>query len=380
MFISITFPVADYRSLHLDCAGRLERPAWGDADPQAAFARGFGSIHTRTKSGNGFVGENYYADCDNLIRYPSQYFLKPIPDLNRQVLAYPFYRRFFFDGQMAGRYELGFRLNEGSINEILELHGNVEYSVSEVVQQLLQCEVRVELLDKRELIQPFLKAMIPLRDGWLLSSTKTSALRTYDIESVGAKYVGVGAPIVFVRVGREISLAKEKQKRTLLERDQFEFYITRSGIHGQQFDIAVVCSDRDLDDEGAEERLARLFYTQVRTLAFAHSFYMRQVRDENIESPRTLEPAIQDLLDRLANLVPLEESKDDSLTCSELGLILRHLDVDTSRLALEIERLVKPGWLRRKFGGLFKYFDRKADIAIGAAASAATKQLLSGGP
>jgi hypothetical protein len=126
MYFAVVFPLADFRSLHRENAGRLERPAWGQTDPRAEFARGFGKIHTRTKSAAGYSGENYYADCDNVVKYPSQYFLHPIPGLLRSILAYPVYRRFYFDGQMSGRFELGFRLNEGSIYEIARSQGTGE--------------------------------------------------------------------------------------------------------------------------------------------------------------------------------------------------------------------------------------------------------------
>jgi len=380
MFISITFPVADFRNLHPDNAGRLDRPAWGRADPQAKFARGFGSIHTRTKSGNGFVGENYYADCDNLVRYPGQYFLTPIPSINRPILAYPFYRRFYFDGQMSGRFELGFRLNEGSIYELEEMNGALEYSASSIARELLESYLRVELSDGRKFTQPFSKAMDALRDGWLLSSTKNSALHSFDIETVGSSYVGVGRPFVFIRAGVETRLANERQMRNLLEHDDLRLFITRSGVHEQHFDTAVTPSKLSLDQETAKERLARLFYTQIRALAFAHSFYLRQISSGKISGPKSLEPAVQSLLDRLAGLAPLEDRRDDELTCDELRKILERTDVDPGRLALEIEAQVKPSWLRQHIGGFFGYFDRKADIAVGAAASAATTQLLSSGP
>ncbi|MBN8291894.1 hypothetical protein JI664_07965 [Rhodobacter sp. NTK016B] len=380
MFISITYPVADFRNLHRENAGRLERPAWGRADPQAHFARGLGSIHTRTKSANGFTGENYYADCDNLVRYPKQFFLTPIPNLNRTVLAYPFYRRFYFDGLMAGRFELGFRLNEGSIEHIAAINGKVDYSASTVARQILENDLRVELTDGRKLTQPFWNSMDALRDGWLLSSTKTQALKTFDIETVGSNYVGVGRPFAFIRAGRETTLSKEHQMRMLLKRDDLKLFVTRSGVHGQHFDTAANPSLMGLDNETAKERLARLFYSQIRTLAFAHSFYLRQVSSGKIAGPKSLEPAVQSLLDRLADLEPLEGQESDELTCEELRKILISADIDTGRLTREIEEQVNPGWFRRNLGFLLGYFDQKADIAIEAAASAATKQLLSGGP
>jgi hypothetical protein len=88
---------------------------------------------------------------------------------------------------------------------------------------------------------------------------------------------------------------------------------------------------------------------------------------------------VQALLERLTTLSPVEGQEDDELTCNELRKILRSSDVDVRRLAREIEAQINPGWLRRNLGGLFGYFDRKADKAVEAAASTATKQLLSGG-
>lgn len=380
MYFSIVFPLADFRGLHRDSAGRLERPAWGQVDPRADFARGFGKIHTRTKSGAGYAGENYYADCDNAVKYPSQFFLEPIPELNRSILAYPIYRRFYFDGQMAGRFEFGFRLNEGSIHEIARSDGRVGYSTTALAGQVLRQDLRVELLDGRELTQPISGAAQALRDSWILSSTKNKALNTFDIETVGSKYVGVGSPFVFIRSGRETKIERERQKRDLSRRDDLEFFLARSGEHGQSFDVAVIPSVASLSAETSRERLARLFYIQIRGLAFAHSFYLRQVASGSISGPKSLEPAIGALLQRLASLEPAEGDRTDELTCNEMSQILRQIDLRPDQLASELEELVKPGLLRRIFGGFFGYADRKVDLAIEAAAGTATTHLLSSGP
>lgn len=380
MYFSVVFPLADFRSLHRDNAGRLDRPAWGQTDPMADFARGFGKIHTRTQSGAGYAGENYYADCDNAVRYPSQYFLKPIPGQQRSILAYPIYRRFYFDGQMAGRFELGFRLNEGSIHEIAETEGNCEYSASELSAQVMQNDLKVKLLDGREITQPFSGAVCALRDSWLLSSTRTKDLGTFDIETVGSKYVAVGDPFIFIRSGRETKLRAEKQKRELFGDDDFQLFLTRSGKQGQSFDVAVIPSVASLSKETSRERLARLFYTQIRVLAFAHSFYLRQVAAGRISGPKSLAPAIQALIERLSSLESAEGDRADELTCREMSEILQRTDLNPARLASEIEQLVKPSFLRRWFGSFFGYADRKVDIAIEAAAGTATTHLLANGP
>lgn len=380
MYFSVVFPIADFRSLHNENAGRLERPAWGQTDPRAEFARGFGAIHTRTKSGSGYAGENYYADCENLIKYPSQIFLNPISGSKRSILAYPIYRRFYYDGTMAGRFELGFRLNEGTIHEIARSEGRLEYCTTELAAKLLQSDLRLELLDGRKLTQSFAEATKALRDGWLLSSTKNKALNTFDIASVGSRYVGVGAPFVFIRAGQETKLEAVRQKRELLRNDGLELFLVRSGVHGQSFDVAVIPSVVSLTEETSRERLARLFYTQIRVLSYAHSFYLRQVAAGKISGPRSLEPAIQALLDRLSALHPVEGNQADDLACHEMSEILRRADLSPAQLAAEIDQIVKPGFISRWFGGIFGYADKKVDIAIGAAAGTATTHLLSSGP
>jgi len=380
MYLSITFPVADFRSLHPENAGRLDRPAWGKTDPQAVFARGFGKIHTRTKSGSGFAGENYYADCDSMIKYPEQSFINPFRDRNRPILTYPIYRRFFFDGEMSGRFEFGFRFNEASLLEIENLYPNIEFFIPDIANQILNKNVKMTLLDQRVFTSSFFEISCALRDGWLLSSTKNSLLKAYDVETVGSRYVGVGRPYVFLRSDKQTRVGADRQKRTLINENDLDLSIYRSSIRGQQFDVAALQSKTELDSETAKERLARLFYTQLRTLAYAHSFYLRQVADGKIEGPTSLEEAIKSLIDRLAALSPLENESEDAVTCAEMRKILRNADIDVKKLTREIEEQVRPNNFNRYLGKFIGYFDRKADIAIEAAASTATKQILSSGP
>lgn len=379
MFISVTFPFADYRSLCEESAGRLERPCWGSADPRATFARGFGSIHTRTKSANGFVGENYYADCDNLIRYPAQLFLQPLCGGSRRILSYPFYRRFFFDGEMSGRFELGFRLNEASIHEIAQSSPAAEYDVVTLAKQILTSEAEIHLLDGRIFKGPLHKAPIALRDGYILSSTRNNKLNIYDIETVGSNYVSVGVPFVFIRSSQATKISRIQQKRMLIDEHNLSLIATRSGVRNQHFDTVVMQSREDLDAETARERFARLFYTQIRALSFAHSFYLKQVDGGRIAGSSRLEPAIEALIERLKGLVPMENDTRDKSTCSTMREIISNMDIDPSGLSKEIQKRLKPGWIRKQLSRVFSYVDKKADKAIEAAASTATKHVLTGG-
>ncbi|TAU55740.1 hypothetical protein ELI43_24385 [Rhizobium leguminosarum] len=382
MYISITFPLADFRILHRERAGRLAIPAWGNSDPRAKFARGFGGIHTRTKSGDGFLGENYYADCQNFIRYPELKFIEPLHNRKRPVLAYPIYRRFFFDGMFAGRFELGFRLNEASLWEIQELaeirKQPVLFDPAAIAKQMLESTISLHLLDERVEVCRAVKALNYLRDGYLLSSTKSDSLNQHDLATVGSRYVGVGSPFVVMRAGTETALVHQRRMRPLFNRNGMDAFTISSGVDQKGFDTLVVRSPHPLGEEAAEERLVRLIYTQVRTLLFSHRFYLDGHDDGKMPKSKRLEEAITAMLARIKALSPLEGDKHDSDTCLMLAEILEKSDVDLARLSDEISTHLKPGWLRRNLGAVFGFIDRKTDIAIEAAASAATQKILGG--
>ncbi|UJW75793.1 hypothetical protein [Rhizobium sp. SL42] len=382
MYISITFPVADFRHFHPSQAGRLGVPAWGSSDPRAKFARGFGAIHTRTKSGDGFLGENYYADCQNFIRYPELKFVEPLSQRQRRVLTYPIYRRFFFDGLFSGRFELGFRLNEESIWEIEAISKyrgeEVLYDIAAIAKQMLQSTLSLHLLDERVQTSAVLKAPNHLRDGYLLSSTKTGALSEYDLTTVGSRYVGVGTPFLVVRVGNETPLVQQKRARTLLDDNGVQAFTISSGATQQGFDTFVINSPNSLNEESPKERLVRLFYTQIRTILFAHSYYLDGYDKGTFPKFIKIHDAVSALVTRLESLPPIEDDKNDAETCRIMSDILKKSDVDITMLTGEITKHLKPSWLQRKARAFFKIMDRKSDVAIEAAATAATQRLLGG--
>lgn len=369
--------------MHHEEAGRLKVPHWGEHDPQAKFVRGFGSIHTRNKSGVGFEGENYYADANNVVRYPGQTFISALVGHNHPILMYPIYRRFFFDGIISGRFELGFRMNMPTIDAIEMIASYrqkpVAYDAVEVAKQALQKMAHVNILDGRTASVEIMKMADFLRDAYLISSTKSSKISQYDIASVGSKFVSVGHPFVNVRAGEETPLVQRNDIRPLYSSD-FKMFGGRTGHHGREIDTMIIASSSPVLEEAAKERFARLFYTQMRALCFSHSFYLKQLDAKEIEGKSSLQPAVASMLSRLKGLVPLEGDVRDAEVCAAMSEIATNSDVDPARLALEVEKRVKVSLPRRILPPVFKFLDKKADIAIEAAASTATKLVLGGGP
>ena len=86
------------------------------------------------------------------------------------------------------------------------------------------------------------------------------------------------------------------------------------------------------------------------------------------------------MIERIKTLVPVADDLTDQQTCRDLGSILANIDIDVDQLAEEIEQRVRPKKFLNTISQVFGYFDKKADKAIEAAASTATKQILTAGP
>jgi len=260
------------------------------------------------------------------------------------------------------------------------MHPSANYDLIEITRQLLMNRIVVNLLDSRSPDALFYQASTLLRDGYIMSSTYQKSLALHDVTSVGSTYVSVGAPFVFIRSGIDTPVAPLKRKRDLLQGDGFSLFQTRSGVRGHDFDMVVLKSTRDLMSESPKERLARLFYSQIRAMTFAHSYYLTKLDEGRLPQSRHLSPAIGAMIERIKEFVPVAGDSRDAETCRELRSILDNTDVNVDRLSSEVERRLKPRRASKILSRVFTYFDKKADKAIEAAAITATKQVLASSP
>lgn len=151
-----------------------------------------------------------------------------------------------------------------------------------------------------------------------------------------------------------------------------------TGLSGRVFDTAIIESEESLDAETHYERFARLFYVQMRAIAFSHSFYVSQIDKGEFLGASALQQTVSAMLDQLKSLQPLENDTRDSEVCSAMSSIVKSSDLDPVRLSAELETRFRPG-IRSKLRKLLPYLDKKLDVAIEAAASTATERALAGG-
>ena len=104
MLLSIQFPFADARKF-LPQTGLLEKPNWSYPTPDVEFVHFFGMVRYRRSGGvAGWVGEGKICEAPRALRFNENFhFVHPQTDFHLECA----FRRFYFDGQAVGKYEVG---------------------------------------------------------------------------------------------------------------------------------------------------------------------------------------------------------------------------------------------------------------------------------
>jgi hypothetical protein len=154
MFIIVQIPFADFRPIVTGERGRLRSPDWA-ADEPKGFVRGFGKISLRNSSGLGLVGESRFADMGNAIRFPEHIDYRE-DSWPSSLDIVPWFRRLYFDGQIAGRFEIGFLIAE-DYEELVFDRDDVAAPIrpAMLAQRLLTTSVQINSVDGSKQTMPF---------------------------------------------------------------------------------------------------------------------------------------------------------------------------------------------------------------------------------
>jgi hypothetical protein len=105
MLLTIHYPIADLRRLVEAETDRLAQPSWPLPLEQKQFVRFLGPIESRPRGGLNGWGDDFFCVADRGIR-----FVGTGPFVGPPLRRHFAFRRFFFDGQIAARFELGVAL------------------------------------------------------------------------------------------------------------------------------------------------------------------------------------------------------------------------------------------------------------------------------
>lgn len=295
MFIIVQIPFADLRPLLPGERGRLKSPDW-EADEPKGFVRGFGKISARNLSGFGLVGESRFADMDNAIRFPEL-----IEDADSGWSIVPWFRRLYFDGQIAGRFEIGFRILRDEDGEFGKEEVVAPIRPALLAQSLLTTTVQINSIDGSKLRVPFARCSKPLGMAYLAASTSASGLMSYPIAETFSSFFFVGDPLVTLRVTSGVAISNGSDRRYLTSHNEPALFITSARGSEKRNNVIVQASERETREETPQERITRVLFAHLNSLIFAYAqLEERGAPISNKTNREILRTAIKRMIDRLA--------------------------------------------------------------------------------
>jgi hypothetical protein len=187
LLLSIQFPIVDFRSF-IETTGRLRKPGWPLPTPNDEFVRTYGAIRIRPRGGlSGWIGENEICEATRAIR------LSNCLKVKSSDTPIPFrvaFRRFFFDGIAAGKFELG--LATKSRKPLTVTKQDIKF----LIERFLLLKVRVRQANGGYVECPLIYAGKHLANSYLTATTQIG-----HIEHSEEWWVLAGSPLLFLECG-----------------------------------------------------------------------------------------------------------------------------------------------------------------------------------
>ncbi len=190
MLVSIHFPIADLRGF-LANAGKLALPTW-PVPSEREFVRSFGPIVRRQRGGIfGLPGEDTFCDAHRAVRFHE------LPTLRSRkhgecICLNGAFRRFYFDGEMTGRFEIGVTTKPANR---LRLESN---EFGQLLQKFLDAPISVVQSGKEPVACKLSDAGVWIARSYRVVSSETSDLTT---EFEPDFLVSSGEPVIVVTLG-----------------------------------------------------------------------------------------------------------------------------------------------------------------------------------
>jgi hypothetical protein len=193
MLITIQHPFADSRRFCPDSGSLVARPSW-PAPQTGQFVRNFGGVVERRLGGLEFWGEDMLCNMSKGLRFES---LPHFP--GRRDGKIPFemaFRRLYFDGQAVGKFEIGI----ATIGRKIDIRGG---DAKAFLNHVLSMQAALPARGKGAR-HPLGHLGKPLVEAFAAATTRT---KTASGGPVPHWAVEPGAPIAFIQLGRDESLA-----------------------------------------------------------------------------------------------------------------------------------------------------------------------------
>ncbi len=380
MFVLVQFPVADLRSLVKEQMGRLPVPDWSADDPGRVFIRGFGAVATRNSPGYGLLGERCYADFDHALRFRQPVLYQEEGWRNSFEIS-PWFRRFYFDGIISGRFELGFIVKDSV--EQAAIGDGTSIDARQVASKLAITRVTIIGNDVPEQDTTLGQIAEPMALAYLANTTKKNSLIDFPLTDTLGRYVDIGSPTFHVRMSNGRSYARGKDGQSV-SWGVNELFLTSAADGQRRRNTIVQPSLASAGQETGQERAVRVLFSHLNSLIFALSKLLAAEK-AGTPSIRRGTPSIRredkcdlvaQLIARLALFTPTGPKNDDDVAFSEaiIGFARAHTGrIDELKAKLEAlgEDLKKPTTVQSAAGYARSLFElivgKTTETVVGAA-------------
>ena len=307
MFIIAQLPLADFRPLENGGKGRLSVPDWSSDNLDSGFVRGFGKISPRNGSSFGLGGERSFADVNNALRFDPVEYRQPGWDRSLPVALW--FRRLYYDGEMAGRFEIGFMVPE---DDFLDRFKNEAVEPPLIAQAILSTKVRVQSVDGSTRAATFANCSEALGQAYIASTTRNDTLSQFPIAETYGMEVSVGKPILHIRVPLAVQIQTSRDRRYLNAQGDPEFFITSARGSEIRNNVFVQASGQKVQEESASERVTRVLFAHLNAVIFAHSHFVKTGQSIGGLSERNvLRHAVTKMIDRFSRFAQVDGSVAD---------------------------------------------------------------------
>lgn len=312
MFIIVQFPLADIRPQFSGGFGRLSKPDWRADFPQG-FIRGFGKISSRTQSGLSLRGERVFADCTQAIKFIEVIQLRQDNIIPLQIT--PWFRRLYYDGEFAGRFEFGFIIPDG--NEELAFYASNEATIrpSEVGKAILSTKVQINSTDGSAINTRLADCISHLGIAYTAATTNSAELGKFPPAELYGSYVKVGSPIIHLRVSSNRYVEVGRDKRVIDAEADIMFASADGFAHRNG--IIVQASKENTFDEQVSERVTRVLFSHLNSLLFACAHVAAATHEGKITGKKQeMRDLVKEIVGRLARFSSPQTEEDKHLLAS----------------------------------------------------------------
>lgn len=368
MFIVAQLPFCDFRPLVKGQMGRLTRPDWTADNLDSGFVRGFGKISPRSSSSLGLGGERSFADVDNAVRFMERMELKQ-EGWNQGLQIVPWFRRLYFDGQMAGRFEFGFFIDE-TFEDVIFQGRPVNPSL--LAQEILSTTIKVNSVDGSQEEVRFAHSARPLGCAYISATTSSSALSNFPVAETFGTAVSVGKPMLHIRISSGRTIEMNRDRRMLNSANEPEFFITSARGSDTRNNVVVQASEHKVLEESPDERVKRVLFAHLNALLFAHAHFVSA--EQTIGHPNKaaiLRAAIERMIERFERFQQIGKSDKDAEFSDGMRLFAKahagRIDELVGKLEVLSEKLNQPTTTERAkayFAGLYELTFKTAVEAL----------------